>query len=109
MLENERRRGWVALSGGAFLVILIVGVWIWVDRHLGNTVRNDISTAQFLGRLNVAFGLIVVSGVFGVANGWTMAHSGRRNWLLVLGVIVTFAAGLVVAVVASSGFQARSI
>jgi F0F1-type ATP synthase assembly protein I len=88
-------------------VILIVAVWIWVDRLLGSTARNDTAAAQFLSKMNVAFALIAASGLFGVANGWTMAHSGRRNWPLVIGVIVTFTAGLVIAVVASSGYQPR--
>ncbi|MGB6518781.1 MAG: hypothetical protein WBE79_09805 [Candidatus Cybelea sp.] len=105
--ESERRRGWVALSGGVMLVILIGAVWIGVDRLLGSSAKNDVSTAQFLGKMNVAFALIAASGLFGVANGWTMAHSGRRDWPLLIGVIVTFAAGLVVAVVASSGYHPR--
>jgi hypothetical protein len=106
-LESERRRGWIALTGGAFLVILIVAVWIWVNRLLAGNAQTDAAAAQFLGKMNAAFGLIAISGLFGVANGWTMAHSGRRNWLLVFGVIVSFAAGLVLAVVASSGYQPR--
>jgi hypothetical protein len=105
--ESERRRGWVALSGGVMLVILIVAVWIWVDRLLGSNAQNDASAAQFLAKMNVAFGLIAVSGLFGIADGWTMTRSGNRNWPLVIGVIVTFAAGLVVAVIASSGYQPR--
>ena len=89
------------------LVILIVAVWIWVDRLLGSNAQSDVSTAQFLGKMNVAFGLIAASGLFGIANGWTMGRSGRRNWPLLIGVIVTFVAGLVVAVVASSGYHPR--
>ncbi|MGB8909991.1 MAG: hypothetical protein WCC84_14695 [Candidatus Cybelea sp.] len=89
------------------MVVLIVAVSIWVNRLLGSSAQNDGSTAQFLAKMNVAFGLIAVSGLFGIANGWTMARLGRRNWPLVIGVIVTFAAGLVVAVVASSGYQPR--
>ena len=55
--ESERRRGWVALSGGVMLVILIGAVWIWVDRLLGSSAKNDVSTAEFLGKMNVAFAL----------------------------------------------------
>lgn len=108
MIESERRRrGWVALSGGVLLVLLIVAVWIWIHRLLGSSPQYDEAAAQFLGKMNVAFGLIVLSGLLGMANGWIMAHSGRRNGLIEVGIVVAFGAGLIVAVLASGGYHPR--
>jgi hypothetical protein len=106
-LASQRRRGWVACGAGVVLVVLMGGVWLWIDRLFaanGGTAGSP-GAAQFLGKLNIAFALIVVSGALGVANGWAMAQTGRRNMPLIFGMIVVFAAGLFLAVSASSGYQ----
>jgi hypothetical protein len=87
------------------LTALIAAVWIWIDRLLGNDAQRDAGTAQYLGKLNVALGLFLISGILGVANGAAMAYSGRRNWPLIAGVVIAFAAGLFVAISASSGYR----
>ena len=106
-LASQQRRGWVAFGAGVFLVVLIGGVWIWIDQLFAanGATRGSDAAAQFLGKLNVAFALIAISGALGVGNGWMMAHSGRRNTPLVLGMIVVFAAGIFLAARASSGYQ----
>ena len=104
-LQSRQRRGWVAFGAGVFLVVLAAGIWIWVDVLLAVGAQHDSAEATFLGKLNVAFGLIVVAGVLGTINGWSMAKSGRRNVALIFGMIVCFAAGLVVAVGAQNGVQ----
>jgi hypothetical protein len=104
-LEGLKRRGNVALAGGVVLFVVIVAVWIWVDHLMATSALTDPAAAQFLGKLNVAFGLIAISGLFGVGNGWVMASSGRRSVPLIIGLLVTFAAGLFLAYSASNGFQ----
>jgi MFS family permease len=83
----------------------MAAVWIWVDVLLAANGQSNAETAKFLGRLNVAFALVVIAGVFGVINGWLTAHSGRRNNLLLIGLVVAFVSGLFVACSATSGYQ----
>lgn len=104
-LQRQQRRGWVAFGAGIFMIVLAAGIWIWVDFLLAGGAQRDSAEATFLGKLNVAFGLIVLAGMFGTFNGWSMAKSGRRNVALILIMVVCFAAGLIVAVSASNGVQ----
>jgi MFS family permease len=78
-------------------------VAIWVDRLLSanGLLQRDATAAQFAGRINVAFALVIVAGILGIINGWTMAHSGRRNNVLVVGLLIVFVAALFVACSAS--------
>lgn len=102
-LDKVKRRGWVALFAGAFIVLLMGGVWVWVDRLLaGDAWQRDAATGAFAGRINVAFALVVVSGVIGIANGWMQASSGRRSLALSLAVIAVFAAAVFIAAGASA-------
>lgn len=100
---NHRRRGWVAFGSGVFLVIFMGIVAIWVDRLLSanGLLQRDATAAQFAGRINVAFALVIVAGILGIINGWMMAHSGRRNNVLVVGLLIVFVAALFVACSAS--------
>jgi hypothetical protein len=95
-LEAGKRRGWIALGAGAFIVLLMGSIWIWVDRLLaGNpSALADTSTAQTLGKLNVAFAMIVIAGVLGTVNGWLMTRTGERNKVLVWALVVIAIGGL---------------
>jgi hypothetical protein len=94
---SQERRGWVSFGASVFLIVFMSAVWVWVDGLLGANVRTDAALAQFEGRLNVAFALVVIAGVFGVANGWLMARSGIRNRILIFGLVIVFASALFVA------------
>lgn len=96
---NEKRRGWVAFGSGVFLVIFMGAVAIWVDRLLSanGLLQRDATAAQFAGRINVAFVLVILAGVLAIFNGWAMAHSGRRNNVLVVSLVIAFVAALFVA------------
>ena len=100
---NHRRRGWVAFGSGVFLVVFMGIVAIWVDRLLSanGLLLRDATAAQFAGRMNVVFTLVIVAGVLGIINGWTMAHSGRQNKILVVGFIILVVAALFVGCSAS--------
>lgn len=106
-LASLQRRGWVAFGAGAFLSILIVALWIWVDVIFtaSGAPRSDPEAARFLGRLNVTFGLVFVAGMLGAVNGWMMARSGLRNLPLMLGMVIVFVAALCVGFTASNGYQ----
>jgi hypothetical protein len=105
-MQSTRLRGWVAFAAGAFLVLFIAAIWIWIDRLFAarGIAASDPSAARFLGKINVAFALVAVAGVLGAINGWIMAHSGRRNIALVVALVVAFAAALFIAAGASSGY-----
>jgi MFS family permease len=106
-LSRAKFRGRLALCAGAFLVIFMGSIWIWVDRLFATRgiAQNDPGAAQFLGKINVAFALVVVAGVLGIANGWVMARSGRRNLALIVGLVVAFAAAVFIAAGASNGYR----
>ena len=104
-LQSQERRGWVAVWTGAFVVVVMAAVWIWVDVLLAANGQSDPATAKFVGRLNVAFAFVVIAGVLGVINGWLTAHSGRRNTWLLIGLVVAFVSGLFVACSATGGYQ----
>lgn len=97
-----KRRGWVAFGAGLFLVLFAAAIWFWVDRLLGANGAQDPAAAQLAGRLNVAFGLLVVSGVLGTINGWIMAHTGRRNTALIVAMVLVFVSALFIAYNASN-------
>lgn len=103
-LESARRRGWVAFAAGVFLVIFVSAIWIWVDRLMA--AQSAAAAAQFVGRLNLAFALIVLSGVLGIVNGWFQGHSGRTNRAIVFGILIVFAIALFLAYTASKAYNA---
>jgi preprotein translocase subunit SecY len=104
---NAQRRGWIALGSGIVLVLFTGAVAIWVDRLLSanGLLQRDSTAAAFFGRLNVAFALVIVSGILGTCNGWSLARTGRRNNVLVIALVVVFVAALFVAYTASSMYQ----
>ena len=103
---QSQRRGWISFGAGVFLIVLVSGIWVWVDVLLTGTAQRDSVEGTFLGKLNVAFGLMLLAGALGTIQGWRMAKSGRRNVVLILAMVVCFIAGLIVAVGASNGVQA---
>ncbi len=107
---NQQRSGWVALASGVFLMVFIAAVAAWVDRLLtaNGLLQRDPKAAQFFGRINVAFALVILTGVLGIFNGWSMMQTGRRNNVLVLALIAVFLAALFVACSASNMYPAGS-
>jgi len=97
-----KTRGWVAFGAGVFLIGFAAAIWMWVDRLLlTSNGLQDPAGAQLAGRLNVAFGLLVVSGILGTINGWIMAQTGKRNTGLIVAMVLSFAVALFVAYNAS--------
>jgi prepilin signal peptidase PulO-like enzyme (type II secretory pathway) len=106
-LASQKLRGWFALGAAAFLGIFMAAIWIWIDRLFAaqGIAARDAAAGKFLWRINAAFALIVVSGGLGVINGWTMAHSGKRNLWLLVALLVAFLGGLIIAGVATSSYR----
>lgn len=106
-LASQQRRGWIALGAGAFLALFMAGIWVWIDRlFAGNGIAlRDPAAAQFLARMNVVCALVVLSGLFGVASGWVMARTGRRNYPLMVAMLLVFVAALFLGFTASNGYQ----
>jgi hypothetical protein len=103
-LDAAKRRGWVALSAGAFMVIFMGAIWIWVDRMMAaqGISAADVTTAKFLGRIHLAFALVILAGLLGIASGWLMAQTGRRNRILIYTLVAVFAAAVFIAAGAST-------
>ncbi|HEY4433004.1 MAG TPA: hypothetical protein VGM99_01270 [Candidatus Cybelea sp.] len=103
-LDSAKRRGWVALSAGAFMVVFVGAAWLWVDRTMAaqGVSTPDVATAKFLGRIHISFALVVVAGLLGIANGWLMVQSGRRNRVLIFTLVAVFVAAVFFAASAST-------
>jgi MFS family permease len=106
-VQGQRRRGWLALVAGTFIVLFGGGVWVWIDRlFAGNSAAlADPAAMKLLGRLNVTFALIVVAGLLGMANGWLMARTGRRNKVLVWALVIVFISALFTAVEGANAYR----
>jgi hypothetical protein len=85
-------------------VIFVSAIWIWVDRLMA--AQSAAGAAQFVGRLNLAFALIILCGALGMVNGWYQGHSGRTNRAIVFAVFIVFAIALFLAYTASNAFNA---
>src|SRR5579863_7543543 len=101
-LDGQRRRGRRAVIAGAFLIVVVSGVWVWLVRFFAghSAAQADPSSMQMLGRLNVAYGLMVIAGLLGIANGWLMMQSGRGHKGLVLALVIVAIGAFVTAVFA---------
>lgn len=103
--ESQKSRGWLALGAALFLALFMGAIWIWIDRLFAANGVSDPAALTYLGRINVAFALVVVSGILGTINGWMMAHSGRRNTPLIVALLACFIAALFIAGSASSSYH----
>jgi hypothetical protein len=81
-LRRGKRQGWRSPIGGAFIVVVMLAVWIWV--------------AVFTFKAYAAFAFVVLSGVFAVASGVLQIRSGRRNKPLTFALVVCFVAAIFV-------------
>jgi MFS family permease len=104
-LESQRLRGWIAFGAAGFLAVFIAVIWIWVNHLFAANDVTDPGALAFLGKVNVAFGLIVIAGIIGMFNGWLMARTGRRNTVLVVALLLCFVAALCIAGAASSAYH----
>ncbi|MFY9719153.1 MAG: hypothetical protein WAK16_05850 [Candidatus Cybelea sp.] len=105
-MRAVQRRGWVAFGAGMFLLVFMGGCWIWVDWLIAaNGGAQDAASASFFVRINLACALVILAGILGAINSWRLAHTGRRNNRLLLGMVVIFAAALFLAATASNGYH----
>lgn len=102
---NLKTRGWIALGASVVLAVFMAAIWLWIDRLFADHGITDAGALQFLSRMNVAFALVVVSGILGAINGWVMTRSGKRYTPLVVALLACFVAALVVAWSASSAYH----
>ncbi len=74
-LAFMKRLGWIAVVAGAFVVILIVAIGIYIA--LQSAILCDLATrGKFIGRIYVAFDLIVVCGLLAIVDGIWQLRSG---------------------------------
>ncbi len=93
--QVSKGRARVTLVAGAFIVVLMSAVWIFVANLLaGQHERYDAATAAFLGRMYVSFAIVIVCGILGVVNGMLQLKNGRSNIALSIAIIVLFAAAI---------------
>ncbi len=91
-----KRRGWVAVGAGTFIVVMMVGLWVFLA---GIAPSMDITPAQsaaFFGQLHVGFVLLAVSGILGIFNGIRMVRANRINPVLTIGALLIAGAAMYV-------------
>ncbi len=94
-LRRGKRQGWRSLIAGAFIVVVMLAVWIWVAILLGPRAAGaDPALTVFTFKAYAAFALIVLSGVLGIASGLLQIRSGRRNKPLTFALVVCFVAAI---------------
>jgi hypothetical protein len=104
-VQDVKRRGWAALIAGAFMVVLMAGVWLFILKLLADH-RLDVSDpsfAAFLGKVFVAFALIILSGLIGIGSGLWQIRTGTQNRALTIGVLVPFLVAFGIVLLALSG------
>jgi dolichyl-phosphate-mannose--protein O-mannosyl transferase len=96
-LRRGKRQGWRSLIGGAFIVVVMLAVWIWVAVLLGPRAAGAArALTVFTFKAYAAFAFVVLSGVFAVASGVLQIRSGRRNKPLTFALVVCFVAAIFV-------------
>ncbi len=94
--KSLKRRGWVAVGAGTFIVVMMAGLWIFLA---GIAPSMDITAAQsaaFFGQLHVGFVLLAVCGSIGIVNGMQMVRTNRINPVLTIGTLVIAGAAMYV-------------
>jgi hypothetical protein len=104
-VEQTKTRGWVTIAAGVFIVVLMSGVWLFVAKAIAEhrVTLDTPNTAKFLGQTYMAFGLIVFSGILGIANGVVQLRTRRRNISLNALILMLVAAAVVIIWLATSG------
>jgi hypothetical protein len=93
----SKRRGYVAVGAGVFIVVVMSAVWLWLA-WLAGTHQLEMTPdfAVFLGKLYVGFALVIVCGVIGIVNGIFVVRNGRSNVALLVALIVIFLSALAI-------------
>jgi hypothetical protein len=94
----SKRRGYVAVGAGVFIVVVMAGVWLWLAWLFATNPSSATSPGfpEFLGKLYIGFALVIVCGVIGIANGILVVRNGRSNIPLLVAMIVIFLSALVI-------------
>jgi len=95
----SRGRGWIAIVAGAFIVILLAWVWIYIARQAtvpGAILCDTATRGQFLGRIYVAFALIVACGLLAIGSGVRIVRTGRTSWIVSVALASLFIAACIV-------------
>jgi hypothetical protein len=98
-VTGNKRRGWIALIAGVFIILLMGGCWAYVAWLLASHgMPQSPADSKFIGKTYAAFGLVILSGILGTINGAMMIRSGTRSRALTFATVVTFVAALLLAV-----------
>lgn len=82
------------------MVVLMVAIWMYIARQstIPGAILCDVATRdQFLGRIYVAFALLVLCGLLAIAVGIWQLRSGRPNWRFGVAIFTLFIAACIVA------------
>ena len=88
--QVSKTRARVTLGAGVFLVVVMGAVWLWIVSLTAANPVTDPAYAQFLGRIYVAFAIIIVCGFLGILNGVSQLRTGRQNVPLSLVILLLF-------------------
>jgi hypothetical protein len=98
-LTFMKHLGWISVVAGAFVVILVTAIWIYIARQSavpGAILCDLVTRGQFLSRIYVAFALIVVCGLLAIVDGIWQLCSGSTSWMLKVSIFTLFILGCVV-------------
>jgi hypothetical protein len=89
-----RVRGWMAVVIGAFLVIMMAWLAMWMSNQSahGNILCDAAEKGLFLARVYTAFALIAACGLMSAASGIVLVRTGRTNWRVAVAMVVLFLA-----------------
>ncbi len=94
--RNLRRRGWVAVGAGIFIVVMMIGLWIFLAGIAPSMDITPMQAAAFFGDLHVGFVLLAVCGILGIFNGMHMVRANRINPVLTIGALLIAGAAMYV-------------
>ena len=91
-----RRRGWIALGAGVFLVVLSGAIAAFIaSLSASPNFEHSPSADNVLGRTYIALAILVVCGALGIGNGVYIIRNAKMNLVLTLAIVLLFVAALV--------------
>jgi hypothetical protein len=89
-------RGYLAIGAGIFLIVMMAGLYLFFG-HLVASGSMELPQAvayDFLGKLDLGFALLALSGAIGIGNGLWIVRRGKINIALTIVALVVAASAI---------------